>query len=1600
MDRSVQSEESQQSTAKSKLTSKDFVDPRKVKLLWQEAMYEASLQKGCLRIAWNRIPFIDPALYAFETKFHMNLVSLRLVGVQLETFPSEFVDHLFQIQVISFENNRIETLPDNIHKLTQLRELYLANNLLQELPERIGYLCNLQVLTLNNNKLQTLPLTFGALNLLSRIDLECNELRILPENFDNLTSCEVLNLNRNKLIRLPTSIGSMPSLTSLSACWNQLTQLPSELCRSRSLSILRVAVNKLRSLPERLGDLGGTLTEFTVEYNQLRQLPVSFHKLRRLQVFRVEGNEHVVDPPPEILTKGAPDVVQYCINQYFYDKEARMRHIVMSMQNIITQISERSVYDAAFFEPEVFQPFGDDNSEKDPDAWCALQLSYFWQTLVPKMKAIWQAQQTQNIYSDQTSFYTMETSSDNVTDFEFTEREVMWAFTHYADAVGPVLRRQPACFRRCACVDASTGLPKPCVPPKVGYMCRRSAVWIKRRLVRQRDQTERKWQTYKLEHESDAVRRAEMEAKQYLESKAGQRWLDETACEQAEDMLLEQGVDKIVQRRIAKTDKAKTKVIKRYDAKMARIQRLRDNKLQKMQDEVNALKDQYKFAREGYLKDVLENKIEVIAQEMAVIPEIEQLANLQRQCAQEIDALEEELYRGVDDDDEDITDQKKKQKKKKMSDKAGSSGSSAEDSDGPGSKAQNDDDDSDVARAKAAEEEEDDLIACLDTDELREVVAQDRAELASHQQEYDSDDSCPEAKRYRRMRIKRIKRLQRLEAQEALRREEFEHMEKQIKSLQHEAIDREHGSSTQPHKSSYRLAIDTLLLQTSYNTRKILQTLEESKAYEDIYKPMRRVLRKQRVMMRKQLRDVVEISKIRAGKVLRRLNGDFNEVCRELTYEIKRQYVTHAMQQARKMVQHEFSVIERVRNKMSGASLETTFLAWKRFVWTKQQRTRQDQRRQYKRAVKHYETAMESVRSAELQVAMWHHQRDIYSDRDYWQHQRTGDITYDVPTIYHYLPWNFTIPTLPEELPSDVSLNTTDDSDFELTTDQLNKDPSAVLSNSLFKQEHQSAIANAVQDALNEKQEAEAARKRHQKQQRQEQQQSKEKKDTTKSPLTPAEQLQRQQELLLQQQQQAIAATTTATSGDGSGAPKRNIHQELLQWQAKYGQRRRAAWEEDEKKRALRRERRQRMHRSAPVPTNVLLEDAAQALAIQQRRSPSGRLGRSSKGLSNDPWQEQPSELSQSSSVHFREPFEASTDSFAFHATDQQQQQPSSIYYPSTAKHSSVTAASTDHHPNHQRYLTPLELTLQTLKLQKNALLQESQDISNGGGPLLAFDTSDLVKPLSERVHESATHLEKKSLEEFEAAYKIIRRKRNQLNPTRHHLYLSHVNRKPRSMEMLREESAAEEAKHFIEVEPGVIVDDRKIDFVHPSDEELLRLAGGDLEMVNTGKEGLELRSVLAQRALHIKESLRAKAIEKGLLDRSKDHNTFYRRELKPLFMHRYEGSDSDESDDDDEAHALQRAAAAEGLETGDEDGESGGGVGGWLGMLGLGGKKKEKQQTPRSTGAVALFHPKESKRVRAKRRQLHRQMKEERHKERERHEKVQGGGSDGDEDD
>ena len=598
------------------------------------------------------------------------------------------------------------------------------------------------------------------------------------------------------------------------------------------------------------------LRELSIDYNFLGKLPISFWKLSRLRTLRLEGNEGLLDPPPEVIGGGALRVVEYCRQQYMNDKQARMKHIILTTQSVLRQVNRRHMFDASLFDPEVQLHDG------DPDRWFGLQLPYLWDHLLPELRHIWKVEQGMGLHDDDER---LPGEADEVTSFDFTQREVMWAFSNYSDAIGPVLRREEANFRRCACIDPVSGERRPCVPPAPGFMCRRECTLLKAGLVRRRDRQDRVWQAYKSSGLEDAMRRAEHEARRYLNSHEGQLWLDEVAYEQAEETLVEAGAVKTVERRHAKAEEMKRTIIARFDAKKRKVAKVRDEKLRKMQTELEKLKLDRSRAREGYVRSAIDQRVQTLTVQLAHIPENSVLDELQQECAAECADVEAGLY---------------------------------------------------------------------------ESDSQNTSELDSS--EYSSEDESPEANRWRRRLLRRDAREMERERQvTASRNNSCEGLE----GGRGGGGDAAGGGRADPRGSSAggpgpgrprsrgvtaggarpgtgdsqgsreegrggrQKPLEMIQVQM-----RAAGVLVEDKVYRPLLEPAvyrtGRVYGKARKKLRRGTRHVLEVARLRVRKVALQLNGSFDEVQKELKYEIFRQYVDHHVQLAREKARREFSVIE------------------------------------------------------------------------------------------------------------------------------------------------------------------------------------------------------------------------------------------------------------------------------------------------------------------------------------------------------------------------------------------------------------------------------------------------------------------------------------------------------------------------------------------------------------------------------------------------------------------------------------------------------------------------------------------------------------------
>ncbi|QHA81954.1 protein kinase [Pseudomonas mediterranea] len=149
----------------------------------------------------------------------------------LTQFPREIFDLADSLEILNLSGNQLETLPDDLHRLTRLRVLFCSDNRFTELPECLGRCAALTMVGFKANRIERVPA--AALPRLLRW----------------------LILTDNRISQLPDELGRRPHLQKLMLAGNRLQQLPASLAQCHRLELLRIAANQLDDLPQWLLEL-------------------------------------------------------------------------------------------------------------------------------------------------------------------------------------------------------------------------------------------------------------------------------------------------------------------------------------------------------------------------------------------------------------------------------------------------------------------------------------------------------------------------------------------------------------------------------------------------------------------------------------------------------------------------------------------------------------------------------------------------------------------------------------------------------------------------------------------------------------------------------------------------------------------------------------------------------------------------------------------------------------------------------------------------------------------------------------------------------------------------------------------------------------------------------------------------------------------------------------------------------------------------------------------------------------------------------------------------------------------------------------------------
>lgn len=238
-----------------------------------------------LDISFNAITSIPTAVGNLTTCHTIKARSNKLTG----PLPAELFTECVALRILDLSQNELSpTIPEEIGRLQDLRDLSLGTNKLIRVPQSLFYLPNLRVLDLSHNQLQELPPGLSCTTLVS-LNVAHNRLSMIP-SLAALTALESVNCSSNQLQFLP-DLSTLVQLKSLDASQNQLTDFPLLPRRQSKLNQLVLSYNRLTDVDMTTLELQGQLSEFLIHNNSLTVLPAEIEALQALKVLDVSNND-------------------------------------------------------------------------------------------------------------------------------------------------------------------------------------------------------------------------------------------------------------------------------------------------------------------------------------------------------------------------------------------------------------------------------------------------------------------------------------------------------------------------------------------------------------------------------------------------------------------------------------------------------------------------------------------------------------------------------------------------------------------------------------------------------------------------------------------------------------------------------------------------------------------------------------------------------------------------------------------------------------------------------------------------------------------------------------------------------------------------------------------------------------------------------------------------------------------------------------------------------------------------------------------------------------------------------------------------------------
>ncbi|XP_052892001.1 leucine-rich repeat-containing protein 1-like [Anopheles moucheti] len=156
-----------------------------------------------------------------------NIEEIYLKENLIHRLPDWFFVRMSHLRFLCLAGNMISSLPDQIDRMVCLETLDLSDNALHGLPPTVGRLQRLSKLLLNGNYIEQLPLELGQLQKLEVLEVRKNRLTTIPVQLAQCIALEDLQVDDNpRLWSIPTRLFTLPVLSYVSAERCNLFQLP------------------------------------------------------------------------------------------------------------------------------------------------------------------------------------------------------------------------------------------------------------------------------------------------------------------------------------------------------------------------------------------------------------------------------------------------------------------------------------------------------------------------------------------------------------------------------------------------------------------------------------------------------------------------------------------------------------------------------------------------------------------------------------------------------------------------------------------------------------------------------------------------------------------------------------------------------------------------------------------------------------------------------------------------------------------------------------------------------------------------------------------------------------------------------------------------------------------------------------------------------------------------------------------------------------------------------------------------------------------------------------------------------------------------------